>query len=454
VAVEHDGAHPRKPAGRHRRSASLSVVGQVRGLATVRQPVPARHRAAGRRIVPKAGGPLAMALDTLAEIEPLTWQPVRLGSADAVLPDTLPDVQFDIVPYVPPAQTIDGLQVQFHPVHTVFLTAKLLRRPGPEDQRALAAALAAVESRYPFRPEGLFTTVAYGVPYFERLPGGMTGPLVFRHMPRLRGDANRFVLEEAEPGGAARIDADDLLITLRSDNPGNIRDVIDWLRGSNVLAGRGVPSPRLAPLLAFTSSRAMFTQVGLPRKIANARELPYAQMLDFRSPDWIDGPAAAGGWGDGSAASAQSVTFAGADLRPSTADPGDYFDGGAIQQLDHRLLDLDAYCDQRKRPAIEAGGEAALPAAPSRLRHASAESAEAAGAAGVQAARVPVEGPGFDAFDSPDGAKVAKVHAGSFFPTAEAAGGVRAERFATLTRRQNFLVPPRRHRSFPLAELA
>jgi hypothetical protein len=67
---------------------------------------------------------------------------------------------------------------------------------------------------------------------------------------------------------------------------------------------------------------------------------------------------------------------------------------------------------------------------------------------------VPVEGPGFDAFDSPDGAKVAKVHAGSFFPTAEAAGGVRAERFATLTRRQNFLVPPRRHRSFPLAELA
>jgi hypothetical protein len=28
------------------------------------------------------------------------------------------------------------------------------------------------------------------------------------------------------------------------------------------------------------------------------------------------------------------------------------------------------------------------------------------------------------------------------------------ERFLTATRRQNFLVPPRRHRSFPLVELA
>jgi hypothetical protein len=28
------------------------------------------------------------------------------------------------------------------------------------------------------------------------------------------------------------------------------------------------------------------------------------------------------------------------------------------------------------------------------------------------------------------------------------------ERFITATRRQNFLVPPRRHRAFPLVELA
>jgi hypothetical protein len=28
------------------------------------------------------------------------------------------------------------------------------------------------------------------------------------------------------------------------------------------------------------------------------------------------------------------------------------------------------------------------------------------------------------------------------------------ERFLTATRRQNFLVPPRRHRAFPLLELA
>jgi hypothetical protein len=35
-----------------------------------------------------------------------------------------------------------------------------------------------------------------------------------------------------------------------------------------------------------------------------------------------------------------------------------------------------------------------------------------------------------------------------------APGHAGIERFITTTRRQNFLVPPRRHRAFPLVELA
>jgi hypothetical protein len=85
-----------------------------------------------------------------------------------------------------------------------------------------------------------------------------------------------------------------------------------------------------------------------------------------------------------------------------------------------------------------------------------------------------MDGPGFDGMDVPGGANTAKLQFAVFVPTAEffrvmrvnaAALDLQAqflgnddednglERFITATRRQNFLVPPRVHRSFPLREL-
>ena len=51
------------------------------------------------------------------------------------------------------------------------------------------------------------------------------------------------------------------------------------------------------------------------------------------------------------------------------------------------------------------------------------------------------------------------TEAGRYVPEEAQPGGVAVEdngleRFLTATRRQNFLVPPRRHRAFPLTELA
>jgi hypothetical protein len=86
---------------------------------------------------------------------------------------------------------------------------------------------------------------------------------------------------------------------------------------------------------------------------------------------------------------------------------------------------------------------------------------------------VRMDGAGFDNLDVPDGSKQPKLEFTAFVPTAEffrvmrvnaasldlqAQFGVNPadnglERFITATRRQNFLVPPRRHRAFPLLEL-
>lgn len=99
---------------------------------------------------------------------------------------------------------------------------------------------------------------------------------------------------------------------------------------------------------------------------------------------------------------------------------------------------------------------------------------------------VRMDGPGFDSLDVPDGSAQPKLQFSAFIPTAEffrvmrnnaasldvvstADGGTATsvppgvqpaeaeddglERFITSTRRQNFLMPPRRHRAFPLVEL-
>jgi hypothetical protein len=85
-----------------------------------------------------------------------------------------------------------------------------------------------------------------------------------------------------------------------------------------------------------------------------------------------------------------------------------------------------------------------------------------------------MDGPGFDNMDVPDGSSQPKLQFTVFMPTAESFRTMRVnqasldlqnqnavavndnglERFITATRRQNYLVPPRRHRAFPLIELA
>jgi hypothetical protein len=84
-----------------------------------------------------------------------------------------------------------------------------------------------------------------------------------------------------------------------------------------------------------------------------------------------------------------------------------------------------------------------------------------------------MDGPGFNNMDVPDGTNQPKLQFTVFVPTAEFFRVMRVnqasldlvnqfgvadddnglERFITATRRQNFLVPPRRHRAFPLVEL-
>lgn len=516
-----------------------------------------------RRQLLKAGA--AGVVSTSTMLSSLAWMPQRLAQA---APAALPSIQFDISSFIPPATTLnDGagnVLVSFGPVFTMFITMKLTRFPSLTDFQTWNDALARIESIYPFSPSGVFTIVSYGLPYFKRLPAS----LVSQHMPTLTAHPSRFALEEAVASPTdfpnadkanfkvgVTIENNDVLVTLRSDNLNNLNDVLKWLQGSNSLNGTSLPSPAFQGLFTFTSSRIQFTQVGMPRSVANSNSLPFAGRINPKSPMWmgfLDQQVA----GSGPAA---IVTFQGNSSARFTNLPSGYFTDGSIQHLSHVIEDLgqfygdDEPFSERVQymfrsdpiPTLGNGGSTAGPTDPREFTNGGGPSyipndasiflkfqgqgvteasqtgidnvvngqdvnpvndpqPAAAGTSDVgirrprmghlsalqQSSRakdgtpihIRMDGPGFDNMDVPDGSNQPKLQFTVFVPTADFFATMRSnqaalkfqgkvdaqgnpipgsgvhsddnglERFLTATRRQNFLVPSRARRAFPLRE--
>lgn len=479
-------------------------------------------RTFSRRSALKLGALGLASLSTLAALEGV-GVPVRLAEAAPPPPPRLPNIQYDLGAFIPPAQNIDGVLFRFGPAYTIFATARLNRNPNRHDQQLLDRALATIEGAYPFSPKGVFACLAYGLPYFRRLPQN----LVSHHLPRLAIDPNRFALEEAVPGptdvsprnpGITKqrfnvpvvIENNDMLFTLRSDQLANLIDVLAWLGGSNNLNGKKLTSPAFANLFTITSTRLMFVQRGLPRKIADSHKLPFATQIHPQSPMWM-------GFADqqvNGSGPALITTFQGNDAAHLTnIRRGDYFTDGSIQHLAHDIQDMIQFYEPPEETYIERvqymfrsnpipsqgntdqfkdgggpvfldnlyqGKDDALKNARAintfegehRMGHLSALQRSSRAADGTPI-HIRVDGPGFDTMDVQDGTNQAKLQFSIYVPTAEffrvmrinaasldlvAANQVPEEdngleRFITATRRQNYLVPSRSHRAFPLLEL-
>jgi hypothetical protein len=439
------------------------------------------------------------------------------------------DIQFDIGPFSSPPTTINGVPFAFPPVHTVFLTAALQRKPTSADQNELKRVLTQLELSYPWGAASLCTFVAYGRPYFDRL----NQTLVNARIP-VNAGSTRSVLQNAEASPTdvvagngitkerfnvpVRLESNDLLFTLRSDNQVILQDVLSWFSGSNVLRQAAVRSPAFGGLLTFTSSRAMFVQNGLPRAVANQNNLPFRNFVNLDSPMWM-------GFADqqtNASGPAAITTFAGnASSHLTNAKAGDYFDNGSIQHLSHDILDLlqwfdmdtptsppgdDGVFTERVQymfhsPKIDPGdandqftngGGTAFLLNQNRGPNYARQTAQGIGtdnndhrmghlstlqrksrAGDGTPIHIRMDGPGFDNMDVPDGTRQPKLQFAIFVPTSDFFRDMRSaqaaqdlaqqnnvpaednglERFITATRRQNFLIPPRRNRAFPLIEL-
>ena len=121
----------------------------------------------------------------------------------------------------------EGVEVVVPPRHHRVVTARVEVDATPsalqEARHALESALTELDARYPPSPEGLALTVAWGLPYFRRfVPGQARREIpIDRRASAARGREIR-VLEEAErfPSDPADtiLERNDVAVLLRSDN--------------------------------------------------------------------------------------------------------------------------------------------------------------------------------------------------------------------------------------------
>ncbi|NUR77794.1 MAG: hypothetical protein HOQ28_16095 [Thermoleophilia bacterium] len=400
----------------------------------------------------------------------------------------------------------EGIEVLVPPLHHEILTARVT--PGRGDVRAardeLEQLLAKLDADYAPSPNGLGVTVAWGLPYFRRL----TPDALRRHLPHDRR-ADRPVLFDAQrfPSDPfdTRLESNDVAILLRSDARANIDDATKRLRASKLFELTSIRRGFAGG--GFEGGRS------LPKQMAVAAQIPGADLIPDTSELFLGFTSTQrAGMGPGTIANFETlgyVDFRGSgyfrhgthmhlshihedleawylnfdfDERVATAFKPNLRvkqDAQTVRQGPHDVsTEADVHREFRRSGQI---GHSASIQTTSRLQH---DVVTHDGTVFERGTAIPVRAD-FNTLDNPfawsekpDEVGVlpaAGVHFVVFNPTGDdfrrnrlAMDGhlpqrkieleprSRAQGFnevLSTTHRQNFIVPPRRNRSFPLAEL-
>jgi hypothetical protein len=383
------------------------------------------------------------------------------------------------------------------PMWNLVITASLTRAPTLRDQQRLQSALRAVEQAYPYSPAGVFALVAYGLPYFRTY---IRPDLVTAHLPRMADDGVTPVLLDAvrftSDPATTTLEANEVVFHLRSDILGNLHDVQHALfNRSGTLAGQRTVDADIADLFHVTSVRTGFVGAGLPGQMAQQSGLAVAAQI----PD--DAPLFMGFTSTQQPGQAKEVTVSFDGRRDpllpplTTAHPGDYFAGGTSLHISHMFEDLTQWYALSYEERVARMFFLNAATAPGRITlqtlwlnpNTTATDAEQRHIIGHneavqqgsrspegQALQLRVDFNTMDAMDAMDAdAPTPGLHFLAFTPGSRIfhqsrrsmdasdlarshgidahANGINA--FLHVTRRQNFLAPPRSHRAFPLLEL-
>jgi hypothetical protein len=423
---------------------------------------------------------------------------------------------------------LPGITVEMHetvPVAVVPLwhTVVTARLAFPVDdaktlvaaQRRLDNALAEVENVYPLQPSGLFTQVAYGLPYFRRrLPAAITDELMpHSTLPDSEGewavvDSIKFPMD---PEGLL-LESNDICFHFKSDYRDHIEDAIQVLFQPGEQLLNGIPSQGayVGDLLTVTSIRRGFAGHSMPKLMGERLGIPGAESIPAGSMLFM-------GFTSSHVHGLAAGDLPSFETLPGYTDqtPESYFAHGTSMHLSHIPLDLERWYrfDAKQRlqhvfhPRRTESGEVLSPEqspASSTFKTQRDEDAETFKMVGHNEqmqflSRVEqdtttaygqklekgtvfflrqdfntVENPfGFWADGEISARPRAAVHFVGFGPSAQHYEKMRLQmdsqdlkarhhladedlgftKMLLTTHRQNYLLPPRAHRSFPLAEL-
>ena len=397
----------------------------------------------------------------------------------------------------------NGVEVLVPPLHHRVVTARVAATDLKAAQRDLEQALAELDRRYSPTPAGLGVTLAWGLPYFRRhVPQAAT-----KYLPHdLRADkpalldARRFPSDPSD----AELEQNDVAILLRSDHLDHIAKAHDVLFGD-------LEAFRITSIRQGFAGGGFDGQKSLPKQMAVAAGIPGSDLIPDSAELFL-------GFTSTQRDSLGPSRIANFETLGFVVTPGGYFRGGTHMHLSHIEEDLEAWyltfsfseqVDTVFRPGLPVRrGTQTVRQGPhdAATAHSVENDFKRHGAIGHSASiqsvsRLQAEHLGedgtlyrkgtaipqradFNTLDNPfsfpvvPGAQpMAGVHFVVFNPTSDdfnrgrlamdgvLPGGVklplsprsRGQGFNSVlrtTHRQNFLVPPRVHRSFPLAELS
>ncbi|MGH9068510.1 MAG: DUF7405 family protein [Acidimicrobiales bacterium] len=212
-----------------------------------------------------------------------------------------------------------------------------------EAQRRLDAALAEIESIYPLSPGGIISQVAYGLPYFERFIGkdvadqhmprstreGSEGQWALVDSIRFDKDPQDLVLEH-----------NDICLHFKSDYREHIDETIKSLffPGDRTLNGIPARATYLGDLFTVTTVRRGFVGRNMPKLMAERLSIPGADKIPAGAELFMGFTSShLHGLADGDLPSFETI--------PGWTDqtPDSYFAHGTAMHLSHIGIELDKW---------------------------------------------------------------------------------------------------------------
>jgi hypothetical protein len=242
----------------------------------------------------------------------------------------------------------DAVPVVVPPAWHAVVTARLTLPQGDvealkEAQRRLSLALDEIENVYPLGPQGIYTQVAYGLPYFRTY---LAQPLLDRHMPRsvLEGSQGEWAVVDSikfpkDPADLV-LEQNDICFHFKSDYRDHIDNTIRALfyPGEYLLNGIPAQCAFVGDLLTLTSVRRGFLGRNLPKLMAQRLRIPGADKIPAGAMLFMGFTSShLHGLAQGNLPSFETL--------PGYTDqnPDSYFAHGTAMHLSHIGIDLDKW---------------------------------------------------------------------------------------------------------------